>query len=218
MSFEAIVLIIVILVVLYKLFGQFDYNTIEFSGHEYHVLEKYHDSKKEAARRLADSHEKILSLLDYFRVKYRVGLTDEEIKKLGPGPQEIIAGHSAQSIIENMLHSFNPERVYENDPNNISGSTSYTVQKGKEMYICLRNKDGSFVDQNTLMFVILHEMSHIGAYWTIDHTPDFWKVFAFVLKNAIEAGVYYYVDYSKNPVDYCGIKITVSPYSPGMEI
>lgn len=216
MTFEVVILIIIVLIILYHIFGLADYNTINFNEHEYHVLNKYPDSSKEAARRLADAHEKIINFLEYERIKYRVGLTDEEIKKLGPGNSEVIAEHSASSIIENMIKSFNPERVYENDPNNLSGSTSYTVQKGKEMYICLRNKDGGFVDQNTLMFVILHEMSHIGAYWTIDHTPDFWRVFAFVLRDAIEAGIYDYVDYSKNPVNYCGIKITVSPYNPAI--
>lgn len=37
-------------------------------------------------------------------------------------------------------------------------STSYTINK-KEVFVCLRNSDGSFVDLNTLTYVVvIHEV------------------------------------------------------------
>ena len=40
---------------------------------------------------------------------------------------------------------------------NGGSSTSYTINKS-EIYVCLRNGDGSFVDYNTLLYVVLiHE-------------------------------------------------------------
>lgn len=214
MYLDIIAILVLVLVLIVNFYGPFNYDTIMINGEQYHVLSEYPTSRDEAAKILSVVHDRILRFVDYERVKYRVGLTKEELQKLGPGPDPEIAGHHAKKIIEAISWSFNPEKVYENDPNNISGSTSYTVQKGREMYVCLRNKDGSFVDINTLMFVILHEISHIGAYWTFGHTDDFWTVFAFILKDAIEAGVYKYVDYSKYPVNYCGLEIKSSPYRP----
>lgn len=212
--FDVFLMIILVIILVAKLHGFGSYNVINIHSFDYHVLDKYKNTEGEAAKRLSNVYEKILKFLQHERIKYRVGLTTEEISKLGPGPNPMIAGHDAKSIVENMIYNFNPEKIYENDPNNLTGSTSYTVQKGREMYLCIRNKDGSFVDDNTLMFVVLHELSHIGAYWTVGHTPDFWTVFAFVLKDAIETGIYSYVDYSKEPVKYCGMTITTSPYRP----
>lgn len=214
MSIESIFILILIVIIIVNIYWAQNYDVINIDGDKYHVLSEYPTSRDDAAKILSVVHDRIVKFMEYEQIKYRVGLTTEEIEKLGPGPDPEIAGHSAKKIIEAMLYSFNPEKVYENDPNNLSGSTSYTVQKGREMYVCLRNKDGSFVDINTLMFVILHELSHIGAYWTFGHTDDFWTTFAFVLQDAIEAGVYKYVDYTKDPVDYCGLKIQSTPYRP----
>jgi len=215
MSLENVLIAILIVIIIVNIYWAQNYDVININGDKYHVLSEYPTSRDDAAKILSVVHDRIVKFMDYERVKYRVGLTKEETDKLGPGPNpDVVATYDAKSVIDAMLYSFNPEKVFENDPNNMSGSTSYTVQKGREMYVCLRNKDGSFVDINTLMFVILHEMSHIGAYWTFGHTDDFWTVFAFVLQDAIEAGVYKYVDYTKEPVDYCGLKIQSTPYRP----
>jgi len=46
------------------------------------------------------------------------------------------------------------------------------------------------------------------------HTPEFWDNFKFILKNAIDAGVYRYQDFGIKPVNYCGVMITTSPWKP----
>ena len=95
---------------------------------------------------------------------------------------------------------------------NIPGSlyVAYTVNKGDELNICLRNKDESFIDINTIMFVVIHELAHIITPET-GHTENFWKNMRKLLDKAIELGLYYDVDYSLEPTNYCGMDINSSP-------
>ncbi len=217
----SILTLVVIIAMLYYS-GFFSYDRVTVAGFDYHVLRSY-DNEDEAAKRLAEVYSRVLKFLDYERVKYRVGLTKEEVDKLGPGALSYVISpsgkkYSSTDIVDHIIYYFNPEKVYENDPNNISGSTSYTIQKGREMYVCLRQKDGSFVDMNTMMFVVIHEIAHIGAFWTFGHPRDFWSTFGLLLRDAIACGVYEYDDYRVVPRRYCSIMITSSPYNPGEPI
>ena len=63
---------------------------------------------------------------------------------------------------------------------------------------------------NTLVFVGIHELSHIASV-TKGHGDEFWDNFKFLLENAVKAKIYTPEDYSKESVDYCGMKITDSP-------
>jgi hypothetical protein len=78
--------------------------------------------------------------------------------------------------------------------------------------VCIREKTPpyTFVDENTVMFVLLHEMAHLMT-TTIGHTPEFWANFKRILHDAIQAGIYTPINYSKHPVLYCGMTITDSP-------
>ena len=79
--------------------------------------------------------------------------------------------------------------------------------------MCLRNKKtNKFIDDNTVYFVVLHELAHIMT-TSIGHKTEFWDNFRFLLKNAIEFNLYKYQDFKNNPQPYCGINITDSPYS-----
>ena len=64
--------------------------------------------------------------------------------------------------------------------------------------------------ENIMMFVALHELAHIMTK-SVGHTDEFWDNFRYLLKKAIKLGVYKDVNFEKNPVDYCGTKITNSP-------
>ena len=110
------------------------------------------------------------------------------------------------------------KRLYKNfDKNNISeGSpesnyTSYSVNKGEKIVLCLRQKDEtkSFVDKNVLLYVSIHELGHLMTE-EIGHTNTFWDNFRFLLKEAVDIGIYKKVDYSKEPADFCGIKVSSS--------
>jgi len=66
------------------------------------------------------------------------------------------------------------------------------------------------MDLNTMIFVVLHELSHICTL-SIGHTTEFWDNFKWILEEAINIGIYKKQDFKLNNVDYCGMKITDSP-------
>ena len=107
------------------------------------------------------------------------------------------------------LHRYNPDTLSETIPG--SKYTSYSVNKGESIAICLRHKDNSFMNWNTIIFVTLHEVAHV---LTIEeqHPPIFWKNMKFLLEQAEEIGLYVPIDYSKDPEEYCGMEITSTPY------
>jgi len=104
--------------------------------------------------------------------------------------------------------------LIEETPDDNEGSTSFTINKGESMSLCLRHKQGErdFHDYNTLQFVIIHEMAHICSV-SEGHNSEFIANFKFLLKEATSLGYYTPFDYSKENKMYCGtINITNNPY------
>jgi len=91
--------------------------------------------------------------------------------------------------------------------------SSYTINKGEMMALCLRHKkdDHPFHDYNTLQFVMIHELSHIASL-SEGHNQEFINNFRFLLREAKLLGYYEPVNYTKNPINYCGVKVTNNPY------
>jgi len=92
--------------------------------------------------------------------------------------------------------------------------TTYTVDK-EDMHICLRTRDKTenVYDINTLMYVVLHELSHLCNYthegYPIQgHGDEFKMVFRFLVQQAIKINVYNYTDYTTFPIEYCGISLS----------
>lgn len=112
--------------------------------------------------------------------------------------------------VRTMIDRFKPENMCENNID--ADSTSYSENKGERIVVCLRDKKKPYplVDENTVMFVVLHEIAHLMT-TTIGHTPEFWANFRRILKDAIGAGVYNEVNYTREPVEYCGMEISSSP-------
>lgn len=117
---------------------------------------------------------------------------------------------NADPRVHTMIERFRPENMCENSVD--ADSTSYSENKGDRIVVCLRDKKKPYplVDENTVMFVVLHEMAHLMT-TTIGHTPEFWANFRRILKDAVSAGVYQEVNYNRTPVQYCGMTITDSP-------
>ena len=103
--------------------------------------------------------------------------------------------------------NYRPEKLSEGV--DTPGYTSYSVNKGEQIVLCLRNKD-KLMDINTMMFVVLHEFAHLATE-SIGHTEEFWTNFKWILEESMNIGVYTRQDFKTNNVDYCGIKITSSP-------
>lgn len=88
--------------------------------------------------------------------------------------------------------------------------TSYSLNKGDAIYLCLRNINNNLHNENTIFFVMMHELAHIMTDdW--EHSPEFWKNFKLLTSNAIKYNLYNYINYNKYPQSYCGIKINTTP-------
>ena len=111
--------------------------------------------------------------------------------------------------IQKLKKSFNPEYITENIPGSIY--VAYSVNKGEELSLCIRKKESNeFIDDNTIIFVAIHELSHIMTPET-GHTPLFWDNMKYLLEQASSQGIYMPVDYSQSPVNYCGMDINSTP-------
>lgn len=145
--------------------------------------------KQSAAESMARIHDKLERLINHYR-EDPASMADPRIKV--------------------MIDRFNPDNMMENDLDD--SSTSYLENKGEKIVVCLRDKRDGYplVDENTVMFVILHEMAHLMT-TTIGHNPEFWSNFRRLLHDACGLGIYSEVNYTKNPTEYCGMTITDTP-------
>lgn len=112
--------------------------------------------------------------------------------------------------IKQLDENFNESRttIYETDPT--TEYTSYSVNKGEELSICLKSKkNGKIHDINLLMYVVIHEMAHFACP-EIGHGELFKKIFRYLIEVAIKLNVYEKVDYNTNPVEYCGMVLSSS--------
>lgn len=144
----------------------------------------------------------------------------ERIAKVKQNIQKIVSLYKQDEYVSDkptqlLVERYRPDSILENSVT--SKDTSYSENKGEKIVICLRDKNDPpaypFVDMNTVMFVVLHEMAHLmtAELSSGKHTPEFWANFRRLLEDASRIGIYTPVNYSKSPVDYCGMKITDSP-------
>ncbi len=148
-----------------------------------YIVRKLPDGK-EAADRLAKINDNIIKLLDSLDEKDRDGIAT--LKK-----------------------RFNPDKLSETGLG--AKYTSYSVNKGEEIAICVRQPDNTFIDDNTVMFVVIHELAHVMTK-SVGHTTEFWDNMAYLLERAEELGMYQPKNYKEAPVDYCGMEINTTPY------
>ena len=167
----------------------FDMSYVKSTVDDNSYLVRNLPDKLEAANRLAEVRSRILRLMTHFKQSK----TDNQI---------------ALDILKNF--DADPTRFSESTPD--SSYTSFTLNKGEKIHVCLRQKNSSqdLVDVNVLTFVTLHEVGHIGTR-EIGHTPLFWNNFAWILKQAEEIGIYEFQNFAEQPVPYCGISITDQP-------
>lgn len=179
---------------------------------KWNVVSDYENSD-EAALLIARTNATIIEFLRSLKIKYHIDEPDDIIAEHPADHNRVIsAPNDLYNIIDHLLDNYNPDVFYENDPRR-SPDTSYTINKGDAMYICLRRRDNphQLVDENTLLFTMLHEISHIANYRGWGHGNDFWACFKFILHEAELAGIYRPVDYAKYPVDFCGLLINWNP-------
>ena len=185
---ESVIFCIILFIILY--FSITYYNNRNHTyvkaddGNEYRV--QIAEDNKESANLLSDAITRVKTLLDH-------------LKK----------SESQDIRTKTLLSRFNPNNITENDPQEMkSGVTSYTVNKGEKIVVCLRQRNNNFVEINTLMYVIIHELAHICDLTSEQHDEKFWNNFEWLLEHAVNIGIYNYVDYSKDQEPYCGMNIT----------
>lgn len=151
-------------------------------GRKY-IVRKLPDAQA-AADKLANINKKIISLVDSLEEDDRKGI--KRLKK-----------------------RYNPDQLSETGLG--AKYTSYSVNKGEKISICVRQTDNSFINDNIIIFVFIHELSHVMTE-EVGHTPKFWDNMAYLLEQGEKIGIYVPEDYSENPVDYCGMEINSTPY------
>jgi hypothetical protein len=156
-------------------------------GNKYCVRERA--NLKNAADLLAKVTDKCKKLVKYVEEKYP---DQENIKRL-------VSGYNPQKIMETL-----PTSEY----------TAYSENKGEKIAFCLSPKKGdlnNLIDEHTLTFVAIHELSHVMTK-SIGHKTEFWDNFKFLLENAKESGIHEPQNYKKKPKEYCSMKISDNPY------
>ncbi len=87
-------------------------------------------------------------------------------------------------------------------------SAAYTVNKGDEMRICVRNSNNKLENINTSMFVIIHELAHLMSI-SYGHGSEFKDNFNYIIHLASSIGTYQPQDFTGAPVNYCGNIVTI---------
>ena len=183
--------LIILIIIIFGIYYVYNYYINEglikvksnIDNEEYTVQIK--DDANEAADLIATIKNKLNTLLEHLERTY---------------------GNSDNRII-NLKQNYRPNKLSEGVTT--PGYTSYSVNKGEQIVLCLRNKD-KLVDINTMMFVVLHEFAHLATE-SIGHTEEFWTNFKWILEESTNIGIYVKQDFKNKNVDYCGIKITSTP-------
>ena len=158
------------------------YETSNIDDRKY-LVRKLKDSK-DAANKLAELNGHIFKIIDHCQT-------------------------TKKENIELLKENYNPDTLSETIPG--SKYTSYSVNKGEEIAICIRNKDNTFMNINTILFVTIHELAHVMTLST-GHTKEFWNNMKYLLEEAEKINLYKPVNYNKYNESYCGMTINSTPY------
>lgn len=202
-----IVMIIVFLAYNAYFYGQYESIAAPGDSRRWNVVASY-ENNEDVAAAMARIHNKLMVLAAFLKKKYDLFETDDILARDGT-----IKDTPARKLAFYYVNGYNPDVVYENDPQK-STDTSYNLNKGEQLFLCMRKRDNpsQIEDDDILLFVILHELSHTIEKTKWGHEKVFWQTFKYLLQQAQEAGIYVPVDYSKDNKNFCGLNITYNPY------
>lgn len=171
---------------------KYDYVKSTLDGRYYHVRNL--KDKQKSADELAELRNSILKLIDYM---------DKDTDKKEFGEYKIYVKRLKDKFSDVIITENLSEHLY----------TSYSINKGDKLVFCLRSRNkntkNNLHDKNLIMYVVLHEISHIArpAYDIGVHSQEFKKILEYFIKCATEIGIYTKIDFQKNPKEYCGMTI-----------
>ena len=189
MDIKVLIILILLLLIFSKCVNNETFEVVKTgkNGIEYSVQE--YPNSQEAANILAQLDTNINIFLSKLKETHS---DDERIKRMSKNLKS--------TIIEEAPHK--------------DGESTYTINKGELMKICLRKKikDKPFHTLNTLMFVVIHELAHVISV-SVGHNEEFMTNFRFLLREAPKYDIDYEpIDYSENSMEYCGVKVTHNPF------
>ena len=190
------IIIILLIIIIYIVYSTKSNPVIEKMS----LVEAF-DRKKYLVRDLNDKKESA-NLLAKLMTNLKNLVTKLKIQSENTNDQELL---KYKTNIESIYNKIDTVKVRENEGEN--DLTSYSVNKGEELVFCVRSKINNHIhDINELMYVAVHEIAHIGCPET-GHTRLFAKINLFLLRKALEQGLYVYKNYSASPVEYCGMTL-----------
>lgn len=204
-----IIILILLIYYVYKIIRvKYDEFSIEnnssvlsgIDNRQYYV-HNLHDNMQDAADMFADINKTTTAVINYIYHKYKNSLNSRR-----------------KRVAQLLMRRYDVNNLRESSPKNIEHDTSYTINKGDIIAICIRSskEHNQIHDIDTITFVVLHEITHISI-TAFDHPDEFWEVFKFILLEAEESGLYTSPDFVNNPKEYCGIKINYNPrYDPNI--
>lgn len=210
MEIRTVIFLIGIIILLFWILN-FEVVKSKIDDRKYKVVRQNNlDNPQYAADLLAKINRNMLEVIRTLRDKY--------IRKKSNFPTTTnyryknISDDEMTGFITRLLKNYDPDVIRENRPLT-TDNTSFVQGKGQDVAFCLRkNINGDYHDDfNLFQFVSMHELTHIGTAG-YGHGEEFWKFFRFVLIEATESGLYEPFDYSKKPINYCGLEITHNPY------
>lgn len=151
-----------------------------FDGKQYRV--RNIERKQETADALARVNKKVLEYI-------------ERLKRE--------ADSDYMPMVMRLASRYNPDKLSEGRID--KRFTSYTVNKGEQVVLCLRSRDekDAIYDDNLIFYVTLHELAHVASI-TDDHQAEFHRNFRYLLKKASEWNYWTRV---VNPFHYCGLDV-----------
>lgn len=151
-----------------------------------------HDSKKA---------DEILHELDEYAVRV--------IAELRSAYSDGLAGNYRYFVYA-LINRYDGRKLAESAPTGVD--TSYVTDKSRSLHMCLRDANYNFHDMETLKYVLLHEMSHMGTI-EVEHSLEFTNNFRWLLHFLADRGLYVPVDYARYPVFYCNkINLNTNQY------
>jgi hypothetical protein len=169
---------------------------------------RYEANDKEATEMLNKVDKDLNNLINFMNKRY--------IQKVIPPARNLKQSEFNERayLTKRMKERYHGGILEENRPNS-DKETSYVVNKGDKMALCVRGaatQSEHLVAYDLLQFVAFHEVTHIATE-TYNHDFTFWRRFKIILTEAHDAGIYNSpIDYSKSPVNYCTLHLQHNPF------
>lgn len=194
MDIKLFVFIVIIIFILIICYFKFSYPNMTYVKSDidsnYYLVRNVHD-KLQAANTLARLRNNVITLSDFLYNNV------DQYKDFVPYIQRLHEKVRSIIIVESTQDS-----IY----------TSYSVNKGEQIVFCLRSRKGlnNLHNVNLMMYVVLHEISHVACPIYDNHGPLFKKIFGFITSEAMKLKLYKKIDFPNAPEEYCGLNITDS--------